>query len=728
MKLIILFVSFFMFLPIIAQKSAYIPVYLLDTNTVDGHQFSWSKTMQSPNFIVIWGDSAGLNPTQANDPNLAFDPVSVLDTMEAIYQFFLSTGFPQDIPGTNLHTYKIPIIMLNTFGPNGAVGWAFGGDVDGVIGAFWAHPLAMQDGHVAAHELTHSLQAQTVIDYRTANSLGAVWQNMGIFWETHANFMRNLMYPTDVSAWGMDLYGTEAWGQWKNTYENYHILFGIYEEDGLNIINSMWRQSFSHEYPIAAYKRLQNYTQDQLNDKLFKYARRMATMDFPGYNIGHYLRQNRAANWNDQISLIQTTYTILKQDTLNPTHFIAPMEIAPEEYGYNLIPLNPIVDSCAVIVKFKGHTEANAYAGWRYGFVTQYANGLISRYSEIYSSPEDIIGFSLLPSETQMYLVVMGTPSSITTDTTNDTWKGYPKHFRFPYELTITGAIPEGHQIPAQFRAQLKNSGHLHPNGGGWVDNSAMVSNSVFVAPHAMVLGSSNLSGNCSVKGTAMVMNAHVSGNVQIKDNALVLGGVLSDNAVISDMAFVENDTVFGSAHVHMRARVSNYKLHGNIEVGGDVLVYNTAGECDNGTYYRMTNYYQDNLLECDGRTASHPVNSDVNNPIIPFTSIQMSLPCNCSNYPACLSLAGVNEMGIAENGPRIYPNPTREFIYIEVPQLTSQGAEVRIFNVQGGLVESLNLDQSKAQFNIQYLPNGMYNVVILAPNFFWNTRLSVVH
>ncbi|NDB36290.1 MAG: T9SS C-terminal target domain-containing protein, partial [Flavobacteriia bacterium] len=116
------------------------------------------------------------------------------------------------------------------------------------------------------------------------------------------------------------------------------------------------------------------------------------------------------------------------------------------------------------------------------------------------------------------------------------------------------------------------------------------------------------------------------------------------------------------------------------------------------------------------------------NNPIIPFTSIQMSLPCNCSNYPACLSLAGVNEMGIAENGPRIYPNPTREFIYIEVPQLTSQGAEVRIFNVQGGLVESLNLDQSKAQFNIQYLPNGMYNVVILAPNFYWNTRLSVVH
>ncbi|MBK8493439.1 MAG: hypothetical protein IPL49_21840 [Saprospirales bacterium] len=84
----------------------------------------------------------------------------------------MNFGFAQDITGTNLHQYKIPVMMLNTFGPSGATGWAFGGDVDGVIGAFWVHPLAIQDGHVAAHELIHSLQAQCVIDYRTTNGMG----------------------------------------------------------------------------------------------------------------------------------------------------------------------------------------------------------------------------------------------------------------------------------------------------------------------------------------------------------------------------------------------------------------------------------------------------------------------------------------------------------------------------------------------------------------------------
>ncbi|MBK7342378.1 MAG: hypothetical protein IPJ06_04230 [Saprospiraceae bacterium] len=40
--------------------------------------------------------------------------------------------------------HKIPVIMLNTFGPDLVTGWAFGGERTGIMRHFWAHPLAMK--------------------------------------------------------------------------------------------------------------------------------------------------------------------------------------------------------------------------------------------------------------------------------------------------------------------------------------------------------------------------------------------------------------------------------------------------------------------------------------------------------------------------------------------------------------------------------------------------------
>ncbi|MEO6760312.1 MAG: DUF6055 domain-containing protein, partial [Saprospiraceae bacterium] len=71
-----------------AQKTAYIPLYLQNPNTNDGSQFSWSKTAQSANFTLIWGNTVGTNPANYPDPNLAFNPAKILDTMEYIYGAF----------------------------------------------------------------------------------------------------------------------------------------------------------------------------------------------------------------------------------------------------------------------------------------------------------------------------------------------------------------------------------------------------------------------------------------------------------------------------------------------------------------------------------------------------------------------------------------------------------------------------------------------------------------
>lgn len=692
-----------------AQKTSYIPLYIQDTTTIEGRQFTWTKTAQSANFTLIWGDSAGLNPTTATNPSLVFNPASILDTMETIYQAFKNLGFANDTIGTNLNLYKIPIIMLNTYGPTGPMGWAYGGQVDGIIGAFWANPLAMQDGQVAAHELVHSLQSQIVIDFRTPNAIGYAWDNMQIFWETHANFMRNIIYPQAANAWGMDLYGMESWGQWKNTYENYHLLFAIKEEDGIGIINKMWKEGFSYEYPIAAYKRLSNYSQQALNDKLYKYARRMPTFDYPTDNLGQVLRASRTHNMTNFIPSVQTLYTILKKDTLNGNRYLAPIEIAPEEYGYNIIPLNPNEDSCAVIIKFKGHTAINQYAGWRYGFVTSLADGSISRYSDTYDADEATIGFELLPNEHQMYLVVMGAPTSITTNVNHDTWKGYPKRYRFPYEVTISGGTPEGHQAPPAFRSHLKSNGRIHANGGGWVSNAANVANTVYVAPRAMVMGNSNITGNVVIDNTAMVRNATISGNAIIKDNALVVGGNISGSAIIAGQAFVENDIIFGNARVDMRARVSNYRLHGSIHVGGDVIVYNTTGDCDNGVYFRMTNFFENNLLECDNRTVMHPNNTDVNNVLVPFTAAQMNLNCNCSNFPGCLTVKTSSLEDAIDC--KIFPNPTSGILIIELAEIDA--SEITLYNGIGMKILNIQNEEAKIQIDLSNFEAGMYFVHI---------------
>ena len=91
-----------------------------------------------------------------------------------------------------------------------------------------------------AHELTHSLQNQCVIDYRIPNGLGGLWNVGWLIYEGHADFMANLLYPDGVWAGGMDWYHVETWGDWKNAYLNYALLFAIMEEDGIEAVNSLF--------------------------------------------------------------------------------------------------------------------------------------------------------------------------------------------------------------------------------------------------------------------------------------------------------------------------------------------------------------------------------------------------------------------------------------------------------------------------------------------------------
>jgi hypothetical protein len=724
-KLLSVILSCFSFAVCLAQKTAYIPLYIQDVNGAEGSQFSWDKTAQSDNFTLIWGNIVGTDPANyTDDPSLAFNPEMILGIMEDLYVEYKDLGFLDDAEGTNLALYKVPIVMYGTWGDGISQGYANGGDVDGVIGAFWVHPIAMQSADVAAHEFAHSLQAQCIIDYRNPNGLGGVWNNAGIFWETHANFMRNLLYPQDVSAWGMDLYHIETWGDWKNTYENYHLLFGIMEDDGIDIINRMWRESLSDEYPLQAYKRLSGYNQEQFNDKLYGYARRMATMDFPYNDLGVFLREYRQNDLNLYLQTIQAAYTILHKVPDADNRYEVPIEEAPEEFAYNVVPLHVEEGSCSVILKFKGHTEANTHAGWRYGFVAAHADGTISRYSDTYSNNTKEIAFALEENETALYFVVMGAPfDEITTNTSNDTWHGYPKHFRFPYEISLSGAVPEGYQPAEDFRAQIKIDGHLHTNGGGWVQNSATVAESVYVGPHAIVLGNATITGNVRLEDTSLVSGATLSGNVLVQDNAFVRESTCSGDAVIQGRSFLDMATMSGNAVVGMRARVTHYDLAGTVEVGGDVVVYHVGGSCDNGVHYVLTNYYDDKLLQCDGRTAQHPDNLDVNSIYNPFSDQQMAQQCTCETLPECLSLGTAN---FVVEDMKAYPNPASGIVALQLP---TGDWNIKIYNSLGAVINVPVLQQDGVyRIDVSALANGIYMAAAQSGSKKANVKIVVAH
>jgi hypothetical protein len=88
---------------------------------------------------------------------------------------------------------------------------------------------------------------------------------------------------------------------------------------------------------------------------------------------------------------------------------------------------------------------------------------------------------------------------------------------------------------------------HQHPNGGGWVADTARVAGTAYVGPDAQVYGRARVSGTTQVSGNALVFgNARVFGYAEVYNNA----------------------QVFGTAHVFGSARVSGYaQVFGNARV-----------------------------------------------------------------------------------------------------------------------------------------------------------------
>lgn len=689
-----------------AQKRAYVPAYIRDTSTVEGRQFSWDKTAQSANFFMIWGDSVGTDPSKFTAEDLRFDPKQVLDTMEYIYARCNEMGMINRSPDSKANLYKYVIVMYNTYRGNGPTGWANGWAVDDSIGAFWVHPSATRDGGVIAHEFTHSLQAMFHIDNQnSARGSKAIYENDGLFYETHANFVRNVIYPQAVTSDIDAHHYLMLEPDWKFNYEGYHFLLYVHSTLGLDMVSRLWTEWRPLEYPLQTLRRLNGMTQADFNDYMFDYARRAASWNYPENDWGRYLRESRRLRMNADWGRIwaQRTFDVLRAIDTSARRFYSAPYNAPQDYGYNIVPLYPDDPTKPVVVDFVGHTEVNDHAGWRYGFVTEKADGTPGRVGQMYRDDRRRIELTLNPDEQGLFLVVLGAPTdSMHADPeVHNTWNGNPKRFHYPYEIRLINAMPEGHQRPDLVRPQLRTApGKRHINGGGWVDDRALVEASVYVGPRAMVLGTSKITGTARIDGCAFVENATISGAAQVLDNAVVRAGTMRDSAIVRDQCIAENNTLGGRALLGGCSIVQNYKLAGDIKIDGDLVVYNDQGECNTGEYHVLTQYYRNELLPCGQRDALHPENISVNRPIR-------------------FDLVSVEHDPMVASEISLHPHPvTGDAVEIRIPAGGDGSSRVEFVDLFGRKVlayDAFGPAAAALQIDVTNLPPGWYTMRLMS-------------
>lgn len=612
-----------------AQKTVFIPAEWDER----GIPYSIQRSYESENFIIFWGEKAGEYPLNA-PADIRFDPEETANILEGVFSWYINEV--EFIPADhgNFALYKFIIVINETWNPlpDGSeifTGWAFGGSYESTIGAMWIHPKALND-FTLTHEFTHSMQNMAWIDYPGHGFINHDY--VGSFWETHANFMAlqknpELVENTDPARF----LSTQHfyWSSARHHYTNWMFLQYILDTEGMEFINRMWRESDIGEHPLQTLKRLKGIDQAGLNDMFARYAMRNVTFDYSNRQEIRY-----SVKYDIDSRYITRRFTIPEEISSSTGRYIVPRHLAPQDYGYNIIRLYPDTDTSTVSVKFKIHDNANAGGGGtRTGFVFVKDDGT-ARYSGVFNN-DFTNEFKLGEGETELYMVVSGAPDNHH----NYSWEpGFPKIYRFPWEMRIEGARPNGYNDDPS--AEYKpGAGRTHINGGGFVSYSASVSASAYVAPDAVVRDNAVVGPGARIEGAAVVMEnaviegeaivsgfSVVGGNANIKDYARVEeyarvnnGAVISGNATVTGSASVFHSTVTDNATVKDNASMWGATLEGTITIGGDAEHF---GACSSGTYLQI---YGLDGRSCDGND-DHSLNEDINPDYSPFTDSEMGV------------------------------------------------------------------------------------------------------
>ena len=443
--LILLALGFISFGADLPQKKIYIPKSVVphDTSGFDEEiEFGWDSTkwdktrmVSTDNIVLFWAPGFGKNIAKAPDyiridekgdtirHDMTVDLPNLLAALENFYGFFKdSLQFIK--PGSKADEYKMMVMLDYSL-----EGTAFGGDYDSQIGALWIAPNRLKDPSLncIAHELGHSFQSQISCDGE-----GEAWGGNGFFemtsqwmlWQVNPEWQRDERYHLDAFA---DL-THKAFLHLDNIYHSPYVIEMWGEKNGITFIGELFRQGKIGEDPVMTYKRLNNMSQKDFNDEMFK-------------------NYSRLVNWDiDRVRANTRNYTQIWHTDLNDIGkgwLRVAKENAPENYGFNVIPLEVPSPGKKITVEFRGETNLPDYvninsdkAGWRYGLVAIDSEGL-EHYGEMQSKSMGSVSFRTpIDKEiSRLWLVVMGAPE--------EHWRNVdgpqnPGDAQWPYSIKFT--------------------------------------------------------------------------------------------------------------------------------------------------------------------------------------------------------------------------------------------------------------------------------------------------
>ena len=155
---------------------------------------------------------------------------------------------------------------------------------------------------------------------------------------------------------------------------------------------------------------------------------------------------------------------------------------------------------------------------------------------------------------------------------------------------------------------------HQHPNGEGWVQDTASVSLTAYVGPKARVYGEAQVCNEALVYGEAHVYEkARVSGKAHIFGKTHVYGEshIFSKTHVYDESHICDKARVSGEAHVYEKARVSGEAhVYEKAQVYGEAQVYGKARVSGEAQVYGKAQVYGEARVsgEARVRNGKHPV------------------------------------------------------------------------------------------------------------------------
>ena len=469
-----------------------------------------------------------------------------LDDYEQIYAFYTTLGMHPPVVSANREQrgdgikYKINIC-------NNWDGGAFGG-YNGERGC--GYPIAAP-GIAHAHELGHAYQTQ---------QMGAF---PGNYWETHTSWMSK-KFEFKGKAF---VYTYGAPNFFVSNGRNYYGSFHIFEQLSLDpafgplFIAKMWhkgRRDASGRPPFLwqIAETIDPNPATSLADEWVKMARRQITWDYPDAD----------RNPKDSPVNRRTDRANIEPIPHMPGWWWIGKEWAPQQYGFNIVPLEPAAKT--VTVDFQGYADPVRGSDWRACLVA--VNGKNeARYGTIWHNGRNTM--ALGDDEKALYLVVACTPSKVMDiemagDAPSASFRSLEQD-QMPYRMQLEGATPKDVWMPAT----PAEKGHPHRNGGGFVADTAKVDDTAYVGPNAQVLGTSKVAGNARIEDYAVVRDdATVKDHAVVGGHAMVIGdGVVQDYAKVRDFGTVEGGAVLKNHAKVLEHGTDSGKVSGYATVRG---------------------------------------------------------------------------------------------------------------------------------------------------------------